>query len=246
MVESDASGSNGRRSFEQQFTEIATLAGGLAHEIRNPLSTIQMNLELLFEDLEVSDTPQSKRTLKRLRTIQGQCENLEGILESFLQFARAGQLHLEEAKLNDVVTKFLEFYQAEADEHQIDVRPHLRANLPPVCLDTRLFNQVLTNLVKNAQQAMPEGGALEFQTSCEGDSVVLDIIDTGVGISKEACDKVFDIFFSTKPSGNGLGLPTARKIIEAHGGAIRCESEPGRGTKFRLTLPAAESNDVPS
>lgn len=230
--------------FEKQYHEIAVLAGGLAHEIRNPLSTIHMNLELLFEELEESVDPATHRILRKMKTIQDQCENLEEILEAFLQFARAGELHLEEVNLVDVVTEFLEFYKPKALEHNIDVRPHFSSDLPSVRLDLRLIKQVLTNLVQNAQQAMPEGGLLELQTSHRDGSVVLEIIDTGCGMSPQSLEKMFHVFFSTKPNGSGLGLPTVRKIVEAHHGTIQCESELNRGTKFTLTFPVRTKEEL--
>lgn len=226
-----------RQRLEQQYNEMAVLAGGLAHEIRNPLSTIHMNLELLFEEIEESEDAAAHRMLRKLKTIQNQCDNLEEILEAFLQFSRAGEIHLEEVNLANVVTEFLEFYKAEAEERGIEVRPHLRSDLPLVELDVRLIKQVLTNLVQNAQQAMPEGGLLELQTSQRGDQIVLEIIDTGCGMSQQALEKMFQVFFSTKPSGSGLGLPTVRKIVEAHQGTIQCESELNRGSKFSLSFP---------
>lgn len=226
-----------RDRLEKQYNEIAVLAGGLAHEIRNPLSTIQMNIELLFEEIEESTDSAAHRMVRKLRTIQSQCESLEEILEAFLQFTRAGELHLEEVNLADVVRQFLEFYKPKAEESGIDIRPHLRSDLPVVQLDIRLITQVLINLVQNAQQAMPEGGLLELQTSQQGNSLILEIIDTGCGMSSQALTKMFQVFFSTKPNGSGLGLPTVRKIVEAHGGTITCESEINRGTKFTLSFP---------
>ncbi len=229
--------SSERERLEKQYNEITVLAGGLAHEVRNPLSTISMNLELLLEELETFDSPAAHRMLQKLKTIQTQCDNLDQILEAFLQFTRAGELHLEQMNLEDVINEFLEFYKAEASEHGIDVRPHFQSDIPPVFLDVRLIQQVLTNLVRNAQEAMPSGGLLELQTSCRDNHVVLEIIDTGCGMSPEALDKMFHVFFSTKPTGSGLGLPTVRKIVEAHGGTIDCESELNRGTKFTLVFP---------
>ncbi len=225
------------QQLKQQYDEIASLAGGLAHEIRNPLSTIRMNLELLFEDIDESEDPHTHRLVRKLKTIQSECGHLEDILEAFLQFARAGELNLELVDLGEIVRNFLDFYQAEADQKQIEVRPHLPSDLPPVKLDRRLIRQALVNLVQNAQQAMPDGGLLELQASFKDEHVVLDIIDTGSGMSPAALDKMFQVFFSTKPTGSGLGLPTVRKIIEAHHGTITCESEPGRGTKFTLNFP---------
>ena len=233
-----------RQRLEKQYNEIAVLAGGLAHEIRNPLSTIQMNLELLFEEIEECQDAAVHRMLKKMKTIQTQCENLEEILEAFLQFARAGELHLEEVNLAVVISEFLEFYKAEAQEHGIDVRPHLQSDLPPVQLDVRLIKQALTNLVQNAQQAMPNGGTLELQTRLLNDRILLEIIDTGCGMSPQAVEKMFQTFFSTKPNGSGLGLPTVRKIVEAHHGTIHCESEENHGTKFTLSFPIS-GNEFP-
>lgn len=228
-----------RQRLLTQYAEIATLAGGLAHEIRNPLSTIRMNLELLVEDLQQSDDPRQKRMLAKAERIQRECGHLNDILAAFLQFARAGELVLAEEDLGVLVEDFVRFYQPEAQRHGIEISPHLAAGLPPVRADRNLFRQVLLNLALNAQQAMPEGGLLELQTSARGDQVCLDVIDTGCGIAEAARQKLFQVFFSTKPGGSGLGLPTARKIIEAHGGTIVCDSAPGRGTRFTISLPAA-------
>ena len=228
-----------RRRLLDQYAEIATLAGGLAHEIRNPLSTIRLNLELLAEDLQQLSDPRQRRMLGKVERIQHECRHLDDILAAFLQFARAGELELSDEDLGSIVEEFVRFYQPEAERHGIELRPHLASDLPRVRADRNLLRQVLLNLALNAQQAMPEGGLLEWQTYEKGSCVCLDVIDTGCGISEAARAKLFQVFFSTKPGGNGLGLPTARKIVQAHGGTIRCESEPGRGTRFTISLPAA-------
>ncbi len=225
--------------WRKQYAEIATLAGGLAHEIRNPLSTIRLNLDLLGEDLTALGDPRQQRMLKKLGTIQKECLRLENVLNAFLQFARAGEIELHEADLADVVRDFIEFYQPEAEQAAIIVSPHLASSLPRVKLDPNLMRQVLVNLARNAQQAMTEGGTLNLLTYADGERVCLDVIDTGSGIKPQALDKIFDVFYSTRPGGSGLGLPTVRKIVEAHGGTIDCQSEPGRGTRFTLSFPAA-------
>ena len=232
------------RDLEAEYTEIARLAGGLAHEIRNPLSTIRMNLELLSEDVEESEDPRLRRMTTKLDRIRKECLHLEEILTAFLQFARVGELQLEAVDLGDLVRDFIEVYQPQAASGRVTLIPHLAADLPTVAIDERLLRQVLTNLVLNAQQAMPKGGQIEFQTYADTGRVCLAIIDTGTGISEAARAKLFDVFFSTKPGGSGLGLPTARKIVEAHGGRIACDSEPGKGTRFVVSLPVAaeESN----
>lgn len=220
-----------------QYAEIATLAGGLAHEIRNPLSTIGLNLDLLTEELGECDSPRDRRILNKLTMVKRQCQQLNRILDDFLQFARVGTLTLNPADLNQTVLEFIEFYAPLAAEQGIDISPHLAANLPPVNLDVDLWRQVLMNLSRNAQQAMPNGGVLELQTHQRDDLVVLDIIDNGGGMKPETQARMFDAFYSTKRDGSGLGLPTVRKIVEAHGGTISCESEIGRGTRFSIALP---------
>jgi two-component system sensor histidine kinase HydH len=224
---------------QSQYAEIAKLAGGLAHEIRNPLSTIALNLDLLLEDLAAGDSPRERRMLQKVSSLRKQCVHLERLLNDFLQFARVGSVEQQPADLNVLVEEFIDFYQPQAKDLDIEISPHLAANLPQVNIDFPLFLQVLTNLSRNAQQAMPKGGVLELQTYSRGDRVMLEIIDTGEGMSAETQEKMFDTFFSTKPGGSGLGLPTVRKIVEVHGGAIHCDSEIGRGTRFSISLPAA-------
>ncbi|MEZ6047176.1 MAG: ATP-binding protein [Planctomycetaceae bacterium] len=221
-----------------QYTELASLAGGLAHEIRNPLSSISMNASLLEEELAESDDPRDRRLCKRLETVKQECQHLEEILNAFLQFVRAGELHPQPTDLTDFMQKFIEMYRPQAREYQIDISPHLSPNLPQVNLDRSLFRQVLLNLAINAQQAMPRGGLLELQTYNRDDQVFLEFIDTGEGMTAEVQEKMFQAFFSQKAGGSGLGLPMVRKVILAHGGSIQCESEPGKGTRFIITLPA--------
>lgn len=229
-----------QQRLEERYAEIASLAGGLAHEIRNPLSTIRMNLSLLFEDLEESELPASHRMQRKLSRIQQECLHLEEILEAFLQFARAGELTLEPLNLSAVVDEFIDFYRPAAATQGIEISPHLGSQLPKVNLDHSLIKTVLNNLVRNAQQAMPQGGLLELQTYRRDSRVYLEIIDTGCGMSDAARQKMFQVFFSTKPGGSGLGLPTVRKIVEAHGGQIQCDSDVGKGTRFVLSFPIAE------
>ena len=231
--------SDERQRLLRQYAEIATLAGGLAHEIKNPLSTMSMLLELLEEDLDQAESQRERRMLTKVQTIQKECRHLEDILNAFLKFARVGKLSLTPTDLNEVVSEFIEFFQPEAREHGIEISPHLSGDLPFVALDTSLMRQVLLNLALNAQQAMPSGGLLELQTFARDDRGFLAVIDNGQGMDENTRSRLFEVFFSTKPNGNGLGLPTVRKIVDSHRGTITCESAVGRGTRFTISLPPA-------
>lgn len=198
-----------------------------------------MNLDLLVEDLDASEIARDRRMLDKLHTVQAECRHLEEILDAFLQFARVGQLELVTTDLNQLVTRFLEFYRPQADEIQIEISPHLEPDLPHVAVDEPLVRQVLMNLFRNSAQAMPDGGRIEVQTKSDGENVELVVIDNGSGMDEIARSKMYDTFFSTRPGGSGLGLPTVRKIVQAHQGHIDCESEPERGTRFVISLPAS-------
>lgn len=227
------------QDFRSQYAEIAELAGGLAHEIKNPLSTIGLNLELLAEDLSDPQSPREHRMLTKVRNVQRECEHLGEILEAFLQFAKANQPELEVCDITDVVQDFLDFYRPTAQAAGIDVSPHLAADLPVVRVDRRLLRQVLLNLAINAQQAMPQGGLLEVQAGEADGCIELRVIDSGCGMDQATLDKMWQAFFSRKPGGSGLGLPTVRRIVEAHGGTVACESAVGQGTRFTIRLPVA-------
>lgn len=229
-----------RQRLLAQYAEIAALAGALAHEIRNPLSIMGMNLDLLAEEVGAGDSPRDRRLLQKVHSVQRECRQLETILEEFLRFARLQEPDLVECDLNSEVRAFLEFYQAEASAKGVEISPHLSPDLPPVRLDRGMFRQALINLALNAEQAMPRGGLLELQTHWRDGRVELDIIDSGCGMNEETLARIFEVYYSTKPTGSGLGLPTVKRIVEAHGGRVTVDSAPGRGTRFTLSLPPAD------
>ncbi|MFH1266421.1 MAG: ATP-binding protein [Planctomycetota bacterium] len=237
MTPSADSETDVNRKLVDQYTEIARLAGGLAHEIKNPLSTIRLNMELLAEDFGSSENPRDRRALAKVKVVQQECRRLEELLDNFLDFAKVRRLKLEPTNLNQHVKEVLDFFQPKAREAGIELADYLASDLPTVLLDREVFRGALLNLVLNAQQAMPDGGQLVVRTSVIGEGVALDLIDTGCGIDEETLGHIFDAFYSTKRGGSGLGLPTTRKIIEAHGGRIQVQSEPGRGTQFTIRLP---------
>jgi two-component system, NtrC family, sensor histidine kinase HydH len=241
----------------QQDLELAELAGGFIHEIKNHLSTLGLNLQLLAEDFEDPRDQRERRALDRVQRLQSDCQRIVDVSNDFLRFARVNDLTLTPTELRDVIEELLDFFGPMARAHHIEIKSYLPSDLPLVALDREMFKQALLNLLLNAQQAMSDsdgkvpdaaagqGGELTIQAALEPNGVSLSLIDTGRGMPPEVVANVFKPFYSTRKGGTGLGLPTVRKIVEAHGGRIELQSAVGRGTKFTLHLPVAGDAATP-
>jgi len=223
-----------------QYAALAELAGGFIHEIKNHLSTLGLNLQLLAEDFQEPENQRERRALERIQRLQGECQRLVDVANDFLRFARIQDLDKKPTSLAKIIEDMIDFFSPTARSANIEIKSFVSADLPAVLLDGDLFKQAILNLMLNAEQAMPEGGEITIQACNENGSVSLSLIDTGKGISQEVMGKIFEPFFSTRIGGHGLGLPTTRKIVEAHGGTIEVQSELGRGTKFTIRLPTGE------
>ena len=221
----------------EQFAEFVQLVGGLAHEIKNPLSTIRLNLELLSEDLGDPQTPCERRAAGKVEVVERECKRLQRLLDDFLQFARIRPAELAPHSVNDSLHRVLDFFQPQADSSGIELIRYLESDLAHVRVDPESLQAALLNLILNAQQALPDGGHLMVRSRTTPGRVAIDLIDNGVGMDTATLNRAFDPFYSTKSGGSGLGLPTTRKIIEAHGGTLSVQSEPGRGTQFTIELP---------
>ena len=221
----------------KQYNELAGLAGSLAHEIKNPLSTIRMNMELLDEDFHHMNTSESRRALQRIKTVNRQCERLETLLNDFLRFTRLSSLELKSGSLNQQVSHVLDFFETQARKQKVDIVRHLDNDLPSIKLDPQTLQAAFINLVKNALESMPDGGQLLARTRITRTGVALDLIDTGCGMEANTLLNMFKDFYTSKDNGTGLGLPTAKKIIEAHGARMNVQSELGRGTQFTIEFP---------
>lgn len=232
---------SGARTEREAF--LARLAGGLAHEIKNPLSTMAINLSLLEEEWNRvaarSPDPSTReaRSLKRVRTLKREVSRLEGILEDFLRFARGGEVNRAPRDLLILVREVLDFVEPENEAQGIRAHVDLPSKLPLVMLDERAFKQAFLNLLVNARQAMPGGGELIVRVQRRGTKVELSVTDTGVGMSEDELERCFDLYWSTKRDGTGLGLSTVARIVEEHDGSVSVLSEKGRGTSFQIVLP---------
>ncbi len=220
-----------------ELNYLNTLAAGLVHEIKNPLNAISINLQLLDEDLQERDSERDTKMSSRVRLLQKEVSRLDSILSDFLRFAKKPVLHLEECDINGIIESVLNFIAPEAMQSSIRILKSFDTKLPKCYLDSSVIKQALLNVILNAQQAMPDGGELIVRTYKNGENVFIDITDTGVGIEESKMDKIFQVYYSTKKTGTGLGLPTAKRIIEENNGTISIRSEDGKGSSFLIKLP---------
>ncbi len=221
-----------------RLATIGQLGAGLAHELNEPLANI-----LGFAQLAIKDESLSPQTLSDIEKIVSASLHAREVIAKLLVFARETTSKKETMNLNDVVEDGLYFLQSRCAKAGIELTLNLSENLPEIIADRSQLHQVLTNLVVNSLQAMPEGGRLDITTAGSNDHVVMTVRDTGTGISDEVKKKIFDPFFTTKDvdEGTGLGLSVVHGIVTSHGGIIDVESEVGQGTTFVLRLPVRTS-----
>jgi two-component system, NtrC family, sensor histidine kinase HydH len=224
----------------ERLAQLGNLLAGFAHEVRNPLSTISLNLQLVLEEFREPETPRDKRTEKRIATVEAEVRRLQKILEEFLGFARAPEPKLTPVDLNQRLEAVLDFHQPELRECNVSLRFYPGTDIGLVPADWDHVQAAVVNLVRNAKDATPPGGEILVSTVRDGGFVLIRITDTGAGIPVDMQPRVFDPYFSTKKSGTGLGLPTARRVAAEHGGSLTLESEVGKGTQFTLRLPAPQ------
>lgn len=226
-----------RAKGHKSLVELTHLAGGLAHEIKNPLSTINMNLRLLIEDLEHHQDEEHSRWLRRLKNVHTEAGRLRAILDDFLRYAGKVELHPFKQDLRTLVDELTDFFAPQADAASVVMRTSLPAT-PVICnIDVNLIKQAILNLMINAVQAMDKGGELIISVGIQKHKGFVAVTDTGPGIPSEDLPNIFRAYYSTKSGGSGLGLPTTQRIIREHDGTLKVDSEPGKGTRFTMLLP---------
>jgi signal transduction histidine kinase len=228
---------------DSRLLEVSQLAGGLAHEIRNPLSTLLLNLKLLEEDLGAAIEPESdflRRARRRIGLARDEADRLQRMLDEFLLLVGPVRLRRTPVDLNTIVTRLAEFYGPEAERHGAVLRAEPAPAPLIVEADASYLQQALLNLLINAREAIAGQGAITVHLRADGDMAVLEVADTGDGMTSEVAAKAMQAFYSTKPSGSGLGLSTTSRIVAAHGGTLTFTSQPGAGTCFEIRLPRSE------
>lgn len=215
-----------------ELAAIGQLAASIAHELRNPLSSIKGAAQFLQKEYE-----DHSAIVEFLSIIIEEVNGLNKLTTEFLDFARPMQLELKPTSINNVIDKTLQLMSVHITDNNVVVRENLDKALPEIQADEKQLEQVLRNVIINALQAMPDGGAIGVETGPAPGGVYLTVSDTGIGIPQDKIDRIFLPFVTTKTKGTGLGLSVVQKIIENHGGRIEVRSEVGKGTSFKLLLP---------
>jgi signal transduction histidine kinase len=223
-----------RRQLELQLdvssrlAAISRLTGGVAHEIKNPLNAMAVHLEVLKSKLDGAEP--------EIEVIAREIKRLDHVVKTFLNFNKPVELHPEPVDLSELLRDVAALVSADADAHGVQVETEL-ARPAPVGGDAEMLKQALLNIVMNGLEAMPSGGRLALRTATEGGQCSVLISDGGSGIPPEEREKIFNLYFTTKPNGTGIGLATTFRVVQLHSGTIDFVSEPGKGTTFRLRFP---------
>ncbi len=228
----------------ERMATVGRLSLKVAHEVRNPISAIGLNAELVGDIVKERHGPDMDEAATLVSAIREQVSALDALTEEYLAFARFPRPQYEEDSVNELVTALVEFVRPLALRQGVDVATTTDPAVPPMAIDRTLLRQAILNLVKNGLEAVGGKGGLTVSTHRVGDQVEIDITDTGPGITPEVGRHLFEQFFTTKAQGTGLGLYISRQIIEEHGGTLRWASAPGQGTTFTASLPIKRTEDA--
>lgn len=218
---------------------LARLLGRLAHEVRNPLSSLDIHVQLLEEDLRALAPQLREQLTPRLEIIRGELHRLDGIVSRFLRLAGPSALDMEAVEISKIAGHVCELLRPEAAAREIEIVVAIEESLPPIQADPVRLTQALLNLLINAIQAVERRGRIEVRAwrSAAGEGILLEVRDSGPGIPAEKLASIFDPYFTTKDEGSGLGLWIAQQIVTAHGGTLQASNGQPSGAVFALTLP---------
>jgi signal transduction histidine kinase len=216
-----------------KLAALGKLTSGVAHEVKNPLNAMVLQLELLKAKLG----DQQKQVSPQIEVLSAELRRLDRVVKTFLDFTRPVELHLMDVEVSTLIREVFTLAEPQAVQNSVQLILDSNGALPPLRLDPDLMKQALLNLVLNGCQAMPQGGQLKVTPRVYSDRLELEIADQGIGIPPEVRSKIFALFFSTKPNGSGIGLAMAFRIVQLHNGKLDFASEVNRGTTFRVSLP---------
>jgi signal transduction histidine kinase len=221
----------------ERMATVGRLSLKVAHEVRNPISAIELNAEMLEDIVRARSGVDMEEAGGLVASIRDQVNTLDALTEEYLAFARFPQSHFEEESINHLVEELAAFVRPVAHRQGLTMHVETDPLVPMMEIDRALLRQAILNLVKNGQEALSRGGSLTISSRATGDAVEIAIADTGPGIAPEVAHRVFEQFFTTKPQGTGLGLSISRQIIEEHGGELTWANRPGGGAVFTIRLP---------
>ena len=222
--------------YAKKLSALSKLTSGVAHEVKNPLNAIVIHLELLKSQVVAQQPEDATRSLD---IITQEIKRLDRVVRNFLNFNRPVDVKLKKEDIQPVLQEVVTLAQNEARQHNVHILVQPGDNLPLIQLDPDLMKQCLLNIVLNGCQAMPRGGSLNISTALQNGSLELRVQDEGVGIPPESREKVFNLYYTTKENGSGIGLATVFKVVQLHNGEIEVDSEVGKGTTFTLKFPVA-------
>jgi PAS domain S-box-containing protein len=227
---------NTQLQVSERLSALGRITAGVAHEVKNPLNSMRLWLENLKESLPAEmDT----NAMQAVQVLDKEIDRLDAVVKRFLDFTRPMEVRLEATQLADILREVIEVAQPQLRKSKVEVAQLLPIDVPEVYVDRALLKQAILNLVLNAVEAMPAGGQLHLMLSRRGEMAEISVGDTGKGIPPENKQKIFQLFFTTRPGGSGIGLASTFRIIQLHNGSIDFTSEVGRGTTFRIELPLA-------
>jgi len=224
----------------EKLSALTLLAAGVAHEIGNPLNSLNIHLQLVERELKNLPADKTIRLRQDVRVARDEITRLDRIVSQFLRAVRPTKPDLQRTSLNELVVETLSLLQQEIADRDILVEQELAGDLPKILVDRAQLKQAFYNVIKNALEAMRAGGILRLRTEATDTHAVVSFIDTGRGISAEQIGRVFEPYYTSKEDGSGLGLMIVQRIVREHGGTIEIESDVERGTTFRIKLPIHE------
>ena len=223
-----------------RMESLVRLASGIAHEIGNPLNAITIHLELLKKRLAGLPDDKRKEIADSLSDIQAETRRLDRIIRNFLKATRKPPLRFRLDDLNEVIADALSFLKPQLDVTKVLVKFSRDKGLPGFLMDRERLYYAFMNLIKNALEAMPQGGSLKITLTHKQHCAIVTLLDTGCGIHEKDLARIFDIYYTTKPEGAGLGLMMVYDAVAEHGGKIEVASKLNRGTTFKVLLPIRE------
>lgn len=227
---------NTQLQVSERLAAVGRITAGVAHEVKNPLNSMRLWLENLKESLPADTEVEARQAVG---VLDAEIDRLDAVVKRFLDFSRPMDVRLEATQLADLLREVLEVAAPQLNQAKVQVATLLPIDVPEVFVDRALLKQAVLNLVLNAVDAMPGGGQLQLTLSRRGEMAEITVGDTGKGIPTEHRQKVFQLFFTTRPGGSGIGLASTFRIVQLHNGSIDFTSEVGRGTTFRIELPLA-------